>query len=197
VSAPWIAAFAVLWATVLVLTFTMIGVIRRIGGVLEGLEGRISAHQPDFGAAVNSTVSAFDLVDAEGRRVPFGELVTEPTLLLVMSEHCAACTTLVEQLDGVGASVGGVPLVLVTNAGPETSHPAGLRVLYERNGEATNALDNRATPQAYVLDATGLVLDRRVPGSLAHLEEMAREQRRRAENGAVAATDTPTIPQRS
>jgi hypothetical protein len=195
VSAPWIAAYAVLWLTVLVVTFTLLGLVRRIGGVLEGLERRLAAPPADFGAAVGSTVSGFDLADAEGRRIPFGELVTGPTLLLVMSEHCAACAMLAEQLDGVGASIGGVPIVVVTNAEPEKPYPATLRVLYERAGEATNALDNRATPQAYVLDPTGRVLARRVPNSPGDLEEMAREHRRRAENGSGAATDTHSIAQ--
>jgi hypothetical protein len=193
VSAPWIAAYALLWLAVLMVAFTMIGIVRRIGGVLEGLERRVSAGPTDFGAAVGSTVAPFELADADGRTVPFDALVTEPTLLLVMSQDCVACTALAEQLEGVGTSVDGVRLVLVTNAEPETAYPTGLRVLYERNGEATSALDNRATPQAYVLDVTGRVLDRRVPGSFAHLQEMAREQRRRAENGAVAATETPAI----
>lgn len=192
-SAPWIAAYAVLWLAVLVVAFTMLGVVRRIGGVLEGMERRLAAPAGEYGAAVDSTVSPFDLVDAEGRRVPFGELVGEPTLLLVMSNHCPACTSLARDLDGVGDAVGGVPFAVVTNAEPETPYPATLRVLYERDREATNALDNRATPQAYVLDPTGRVLDRRVPGSLSHLQEMAREQRRRAENGAGAAAETQTI----
>ena len=195
-SAPWIAAYAVLWLAVLVVAFTMIGLVRRIGGVLEGLERHVSGAHADFGAAVNSTVSPFDLVDAGGRTIPYDELVAEPTLVLVMSDHCAACTTLVEQLEDVGGSIVGVPLAVVTNA-DEASYPAGLRVLFERGGEATNALDNRATPQAYVLDPTGRVLDRRVPGSLRHLEEMAREQRQRAENGAGTAADTQPIAQRS
>ena len=192
-SAPWIAAYAVLWLAVLVVTFTMLGIVRRIGGVLEGMERRLTAPPADFGAAVDSTVSPFDLDDAEGRRIPFGELVGEPTILLVMSNHCVACTKLAGELDGAGERVGGVPLVLVTNAEPETPYPATLRVLYEREGEATTALDNRATPQAYVLDPTGRVLDRRVPGSLNHLQEMARMERRRAENGAGAAAEAQTI----
>jgi hypothetical protein len=129
--------------------------------------------------------------------VLFEELVTQPTLLLVMSNHCAACLKLAEQLEGVGDSVAGVPLVVVTNADPEVPYPATLPVLYDPNGAATKSLDNRATPQAYVLDTTGLVLDRRVPGSLADLEEMAREQRRRAENGSGAAAQAESIAQRS
>ena len=81
----------------------------------------------------------------------------------------------------------------MTNAEPETPYPTTLQVLFERDREATTALDNRATPQAYVLDPTGRVLDRRVPGSLTHLQEMARMERRRAENGAGAAAETQTI----
>src|SRR5437588_463644 len=107
VSAPWIAAYAVLWLAVLVVTFTVLGIVRRIGGVLEGMERRLSAAPADFGAAVDSTVAP------------------------------------------------------------------------------------------YVLDPTGRVLDRRVPGSLRHVEEMAREQRRRAENGAGAAAEAQPIGRRA
>jgi hypothetical protein len=196
VSAPWIAAYAVLWLTVLVLTFTVLGIVRRIGGVLEGLEQRLSA-AAEFGAAVNSRISLFQLADADGHAVGFEELVREPTLLLVLSNHCSACTALVEQLEGVDSSVGGIPFAAVTNADPEVPYPATLPVLYDPNGAATKALDNRATPQAYVLDPSGLVLDRKVPGSLRDLEGMAREQRGRAANGARAAADVQAITQRS
>jgi hypothetical protein len=196
VSAPWIAAYAVLWLTVLVLTFTVLGIVRRIGGVLEGLEQRLSA-AAEFGAAVNSRISPFQVADADGHAVSFEELVREPTLLLVLSNHCSACTALVEQLEGVGATVGGVPFTAVTNAEPEVPYPPTLPVLYDPNGAATKALDNRATPQAYVLDPSGLVLDRKVPGSLRDLEGMAREQRGRAANGAGAAAEVQAIARRS
>jgi thiol-disulfide isomerase/thioredoxin len=185
VSAPWIAAIAALWLTVLVLTFTVIGIVRRVGTVLEGVEQRLSS-AAELGAAVDSTISPFQVVDARGRAVVFEELVTQPTLLLVMSNHCSACEALATQLEGVGESVGGMPFVVVTNADPEVPYPATLPVLYDPDGAATKALDNRATPQAYVLDSTGLVLDRRVPGSPADLEEMARGRRHRAANGSGA-----------
>ena len=195
-STPWIAAYAVLWLTVLVLAFTMIGIVRRVGGVLEGMEQRLSV-KAEFGAAVNSTISPFQVVDAAGRAVAFEELVTRPTLLLVMSNHCSACTALAAQLEGVGRSVNGLPFVVVTNAAPEVPYPETLPVLYDPNGAATTALDNRATPQAYVLDPSGLVLDRKVPGSLGDLEGMALEQRGRAANGAGTAAEAQAIAQRS
>ena len=185
-STPWIAAYAVLWLAVLVVAFTMVGIVRRISGVLEGLEQRMSAGPGDFGAAVKSTISPFQVVGADGRAVAYDELVTEPTLLLVMSNHCSACTALAKELEGIGGSIGDVPFALVTDADPEVPYPATLRVLFDRDGAATKALDNRATPQAYVLDPTGLVHDRKVPGSLRDLEGMAREQRTQAANGAGA-----------
>jgi hypothetical protein len=196
VSTPWIAAYAVLWLTVLVLAFTMIGIVRRVGGVLEGMEQRLSV-KAEFGAPVNSTISPFQVVDAAGRAVAFEELVTRPTLLLVMSNHCSACTALAAQLEGVGRSVNGLPFVVVTNADAEVPYPETLPVLYDPNGAATTALDNRATPQAYVLDPSGLVLDRKVPGSLGDLEGMALEQRGRAANGAGTAAEAQAIAQRS
>jgi thiol-disulfide isomerase/thioredoxin len=183
----------VLWLAVLVVAFTIIGIVRRFGGVLERVEQRLAA-PPDLGAAVNSTVSPFEVVDADGRAVGFEELIREPTILLVSANYCPACRKLLGELDDVGDSIGGVPFVIVTNAeDPETRYPPGARVLYEPDLTATGALDNQANPQAYVLDPTGLVLDRRIPGSRRDFEAMAREQRRRAQNGAAAALDPEAL----
>lgn len=196
-SNAWIAAYAVLWLTVLVLTFTMVGIVRRISSVLEGLERRL-ATPPDMGAEVNSIVSPFELVDADGQTVGFHEVVQEPTIMLMSANHCPACRKLLDELDGIGDSIYGVPLVVVTNADDaETHYPPEVRVLYEPEAAATMALDNRVNPQAYVLDPTGLVLDRMVPGSLSDFRAMAREQRRRAANGAGAAADAEKVAQSS
>ena len=192
-SNAWIAAYAVLWLTVLVVTFTMVGIVRRITSVLEVLERRL-ATPPDMGAEINSIVSPFELVDADGQTVSFEELVQEPTIMLVSANGCPACRKLLGELDGVGGSIGGVPLLVVTNADDvETHYPPGIRVLYEPELAATTALDNRVNPQAYVLDPTGLVLDRRIPSSLNDFVAMAHEQRRRASNGAGAAADSETV----
>ena len=194
-SNAWIAAYAVLWLTVLVVTFTMVGIVRRISSVLEGLEQRL-ATPPDMGAEINSIISPFELVDADGQTVGFDELVQEPTIVLLSANHCPACRRLLGQLDGVGDSIDGVPFVVVTNADDaETHYPPGIRVLYEPELAATTALDNRVNPQAYVLDPTGLVLDRRIPGSRSDFVAMAHEQRRRAENGAGAAADSEKVAQ--
>ena len=79
---------------------------------------------------------------------------------------------------------GNVPAVL---AGGGTSVMAPIVV--------PNTLWTSVNPQAYVLDPTGLVLDRKVPGSRSDFEAMARDQRRRAANGAGAAAGSEKVVQ--
>jgi thiol-disulfide isomerase/thioredoxin len=180
VSAPWVAAFATLAIVTLLNTAVVLGGLRRIASVLERAEARASAEEPVFGAAVGSAVDPFDLVDESGETVAWRELVREPTILLLMSTSCAACAALAEHLEDVGEEVDGVPLVVVADDGAEARGerlPSGLRVLYQRDGAATRALGNRATPQAYVLDPSGVVLGRRVPATLDDLRDMAWLQR--------------------
>jgi thiol-disulfide isomerase/thioredoxin len=180
VSAPWVAAFATLSLVTLLNTAVVLGGLRRIASVLERAEASAPREEPVFGAAVGSAVDPFDLVDESGRTVPWRELVREPTILLLMSSGCAACAALAEHLEDVREEVDGVPLVVVLDESGEASRerlPSGPRVLYQRDGAATRALDNRATPQAYVLDPSGVVLGRRVPATLDDLRDLARLQR--------------------
>jgi hypothetical protein len=180
VSAPWVAAFAALWLVTLLNTALVLGGLRRIGNVLERAEARLPAEEPTFGKAIGSAVDPFHLVDESGADVPWDEFVREPTILLFMSTGCVACTDLAARLRDVDEQVDGVPLVVVMDDSPEARRellPAGLRVLYQRDGAASRALENRATPQAYVLDPSGVVLSRGVPTGLDDLHDLARFQR--------------------
>ena len=179
-SAPWVAAFAALWLVTLLNTALVLGGLRRIANVLERAEARLPAEEPTFGKAVGSAVDPFHLVDESGADVPWNGFVREPTILLFMSTGCVACTDLAGRLRDVDEQVDGVPLVVVMDDSPEARRellPAGLRVLYQRDGAATRALENRATPQAYVLDPSGVVLSRGVPTALDDLHDLARFQR--------------------
>lgn len=170
-SGAWVAAFVALWLVTLLNTAVVLGGLRRIVNVLEHVEARLPAEASASGAAVGSAIEPFDLVDDEGRELAWTELVQERTIFLFMSKRCAACEDLARRL-GSRQDVDGVPLVVVMEGDAETGReglPPGLRVLYERDGAATRALGNRATPQAYVVDRSGVVLGRTV---LATLEEL-------------------------
>jgi hypothetical protein len=143
--------------------------------VLERAEARLPAEASASGAAVGSTIAPFDLVDGEGRKLAWTELVQERTIFLFMSKRCTACEDLAGRL-GPRQDVDGVPLVVVMDDAAEAGVeglPSGLRVLYERDGAATRALGNRATPQAYVVDRSGVVLGRTVPATLEELRNLA------------------------
>jgi AhpC/TSA family len=191
VSAPWVAAFAALWLVTLLNTALLLGGLRRIANVLERAEARLPGEEPIFGKAVGSAVDPFHLVDESGGDVPWGDFVRGPTILLFMSTGCVACTDLAERLHDVDEQVDGVPLVVVMDDSREARRellPPALKVLYQRDGAATRALDNRATPQAYVLDPSGVVLSRRVPATLDDLRDLARFQRRGGDReGALEA----------
>jgi hypothetical protein len=180
VSAPWVAAFAALWLVTLLNTAVVLGGLRRIANVLERAEARLPGEEPSLGAEVGSAVDPFLLFDENGGEVAWQEFVREPTILLFMSPDCVACRDLAEHLVGPREQVDGVPLVVVmddTRKARREPLPSGLTVLYQRDEAATRALRNRATPQAYVLEPSGVVLTRRVPATLGDLRDLARFQR--------------------
>lgn len=182
-SGPWIAAFAVLWVVTLVIGFAVLGILRRVSAVLEAAEARLSA-QNELGAPVRSIVADFQLYDERGRVVLARDDVADPVLLLLVEPGCGACRELVQELDGTGASLDGVPFAIViedSHRGRAFALQDGVRVLYQRHGDVFHAFRNRATPQAYVIDTGGIILARRIPASVRDLQEMARFQRERGD----------------
>jgi hypothetical protein len=178
VTAPWIATVAALWVVVVILAFAVLGGLRRATTIFESFEA--SGVEPQFGAPVMSAVEPFELFDRDGKLQTWLDFVEGATILLFTSPRCPACTQLVRHLEGVGRYVDDVPLTVVMNDTPEgraVEFPPELHVLYQRDAVATKSFNNRATPQAYVVDGTGIVLDRRVPSSLDDLREMAQFQR--------------------
>ncbi len=178
-SGPWIAAFGALWVVTLGIGLAVLGILRRFSAVLEAAEARVSA-QNELGAPVRSTVADFKLYDESGRVALTRDAVNEPTLLLFVEPGCGACRQLVQELDGTGATLDGVPFAIVIEDSRRArafAFPEGVRVVYEQHGDVFRAFRNRATPQAYVIDNEGLVLARKVPASALDLHEMARFQR--------------------
>lgn len=181
-STPWVIAFVLLWLVLVLVVVVLLGLLRRVSEVLERSVAAVSVDDLAVGAPLLSVIRPFDLTDDDGSRYRFPDLLHGETLILFIGRDCPACEMLLEQMTDVGATVDGMPLFLILDADEHRSHvgvSAALRVLYQRAAEATEAFNNRATPQAYVVDQAGVVLERRVPGSLAHLREMAMHQRQR------------------
>ncbi|HEX6700464.1 MAG TPA: hypothetical protein VF101_07005 [Gaiellaceae bacterium] len=164
-STPWIVAFCVLAGGLALLTVTVIGLMRRVIPILEQLEGQTDA-QPGFGLTVGSVVEPFELYTRRGERIEWDDFVERPTIILLVAAGCQPCRELPSKLHDVDNDIAGVPFLVVANdAADETARELERRwrVLYEKDDAATHAFKNQATPQAYFVDQSGLVLARAIP----------------------------------
>jgi thiol-disulfide isomerase/thioredoxin len=195
-SGAWIAAFAALWLTVLVLGFGVLGILRRFGAVLEEAEKRLVTQE--FGAPLLSVTDDFQLYDERGRIALARGTITQPTLLLFVEPGCGPCRDLIDQLKGVADAIDHVPFAVViedSRRARSVKIPSALRVLYDRDGEAFRVFRNLATPQAYVVDEGGVVLARRVPTSVLDLSEMARFQRKGGDRRQAQSVPAAAVPE--
>lgn len=180
-STPWIVAFGALWVVTLLLAAVVLGLLRRVGTVLESAEvaaaSAIAGGGPGvFGAAPGTRLPAFEATTEEGRLVDSAELLREGGVFVFMERGCEPCKQLAGKLDGVGARIDGVPLYVVVGdgqAGRELSLPPSLTVLYQHDGAVSGAFESRATPQAFAVDSTATVVERIVPGTKEHLGQLA------------------------
>ena len=171
---------------VLLLGFVVVGVMRRITGVLEQAESRL-ATELGGGVPLLTAIPPFELVDdATGEIVSSEDVIQEPTVLLFMEADCERCWQLASALSEQGAA--NFPLVVVAGKqglGAGFELPANVPVFRQKGEEVAQLFQSTMTPHAFVVDQAGVVLDRAVPGSIDQLHELARRQR--AELGQVGA----------
>jgi hypothetical protein len=191
-SAAWVAALIVLWAVEVMTATVVIGILRRIGGVLERAEARGSAPSLAFGIPVASRAPEFRVFERNGRtyrELKSAELIDAPTILLFMEQNCPPCRDLAEELGTGTDQLERIPLrvILREHEGrPDWLHSA-VPVVYERRREVSTAFENNATPQAYLLDTSRTVLAKRIVRSLSDLDQMARTLERPSEGGEADA----------
>lgn len=181
-STSWAAAFVALWVVVLVIAVVVVGLLRRISSVLEQAEAHVASSGSGAaaigGLPVASYAPEFRVFNENGDEIKTAELVRTPTILLFMEAHCGPCEQLAPDLEPAVDEIEGVPffIVLSEEEGRPPWLPTGVRAVYQRQGELSQAFENTATPQAYVLDPSRFVLSKRLIGSLSDLRELARLQ---------------------
>jgi hypothetical protein len=183
-TAAWTAAFLLLSLVVLVDTVLILGLLRRGTAVLEQAERRItdsgSGSAPRIGVQPGDLVPAFTVLDRAGARIRSEELLGRDVIVMFMSAHCAPCSALAELL--VETSIGHrtVPLVILVDDGG-TPDMLGLGTEFEiyvdSREEAQRAFENIATPQAFLVEPSGVVSRRRVPSTVSDLESLGWRKR--------------------
>jgi hypothetical protein len=176
-TAPWIAAFGALWFLVVLLALAVIGMIRRTVAVLERAEQRLGAEYS--GVPLLSVIPSFEVLDDNtGEVVSSADLLQGPTILMFMEAGCDPCRQLAAEL--AEAELLELPLIIVAGEqglGQRFALPPSALIVRQKGHEVARLFQSAMTPNAFVVDEAGVVLDRVVPGSVTDLQLLARRQR--------------------
>lgn len=178
-SGPWIAAFGALTVVVGLLAVITLGTLRRVLMALDRPSGT-SASFDLGGLPLLASVPRLELRQRANGSVQFPSVVDETSIVLLMESQCAPCRDLTKALNRTDGRVNGVPVVALledTDEGRSFPVPEAIQVYYGDSSEIARAFATTATPYAFVIDNTGVVLERGIPNDLADLKEMAAHQR--------------------
>ena len=176
-TAPWSAAFAALTVTVLLLSLTFVGWLRKASATLEELAARLGRWGPeDMGGLLPGTlVPDAPVWDHQGRRRETADVLAGPCVMLLLEADCEPCAALVEDLWRAGWH-SDVPLVAICAAqrpadGPDLPPP--IRVFHQRDLAGSFGVRTVITPQAFALDGARRVQAKSIPNTTEHLEWIA------------------------
>jgi thiol-disulfide isomerase/thioredoxin len=176
-STPWLVAFFLLSALVAMLSVLVVGLMRRIAATLEHLEPVFSVLAPRHGLAPGSKAPDFVAYDAEGELVRSHSMVRR-RIILFLSSECQPCRQLKEQLAETAWAYPEVQLVAVLEddlSSRSFSLPRWITPIFEREREVSNAFRTEAVPNAFAIDAQGIVIGSRPPRGPSDLIGLANE----------------------
>jgi hypothetical protein len=172
-SAPWIAAFMVLWTFTLFLAVVFVGQLRRVTNFLRHAEFRLelaSAATGGLGGLPPGTkVPPFFVEGEDGEIVASHRVLTSPTVVLFLGEHCAPCESLVSELANARLPEDLRLVAFVDGNAITPPDGIGVSVFRQISGSASRAFSNVASPQAFAVDAASNVVDRLIPDSVDEL----------------------------
>jgi len=171
VTGPWIVAFSVLAIAVVLLTIVVLGLVQRIGQVLQRVEALLtnnSGVQNPINMLVPTGIPAPDVPDAPGAH---GKLV------LFLEAGCEACQVLVADLNRKRLSTEAVSLIAVVDDpdSPIASLPRSWRVVHDRDRLVAQAWKVSATPVSYAVDPTGIIRAAGFPNTSRDLQRLLKE----------------------
>jgi hypothetical protein len=177
---PWIIAFALLWSTVGLMAFTLLGLLRRAVAVLEATDLELEAQgwRPSFGGAPHGTViPEFFVADRAGAQVAWTDLLGDSRVWVFLESHCPPCRQLVSELERSPRFADEVPLAVImddSDAGRSYPFPPGTLVFYQADRLASIAFQSSASPHGFAVDAQGRVVDTAIPNTVNDLRRLAR-----------------------
>jgi thiol-disulfide isomerase/thioredoxin len=183
----WLVTFLTQSALLLVVTLVVVGTLRRISPLLEraeavvrGAGGRIAPSGLSPGARVPAFIARYP----NGQLVSASDFAEQPVVYLFMQEGCGPCRALAGQLASHPTPLE-VPLLIVTDEEADTKKseiPRWAHVLLEHEGAVSKAFQSNAYPQAFAVNAAGLVAGTLIPGDVKDLRELAKSSLERGDH---------------
>lgn len=180
---PWIALIIVLWATVLLIGFLVLGLLNRTSSVLDRLQsalerGELGGLASGRGLSPGSRVPTFSGRTPDGNWLSDADLRGQPTVMLFLDPDCGPCKALVTGLRDGSMALNGAQLVVVmhdTDEARSIDVGRSRMVVFQSDNSISMAFRTAVTPNAFALSAAGKIVDRRIPSSVEDLAELARE----------------------
>lgn len=179
----WVAAFVTLWFVALLSLVLMLGMLRRISPVLEEVQSWLRDGGfmlgPNQGLTRGAEVPSFTALDEMGEPLRSEQLWGEPAVFLFIEPGCGPCEQLAEGLQAIDGAAKDAILIVTDNTekGRSLGLKTGAKVLLQSGRRVSTAFRTSITPHAFSIDADGRVVDRRVPGSVDDLLQLAEVSR--------------------
>ncbi len=181
-SAAWIGAFISLATLVLLLTLLVVGLMRRISSVLERAE-QVLVRSDTFdlkeGLQPGDFVAAGDAVTSTGRPWSTSEVRDDAHVIVFVDPGCPPCDNLIDELMTGPQLPRAVNLVLVS---PDidmrlASLSRRYTVLRDTNHALSRAFGTSVSPNAFAIDAGGVVAAQEIPTSMEALNRLGQRLR--------------------
>ena len=177
-TAPWIAAFILLWAVVLLLLFLQLGQLRRTAEVLEQSELRLRGtglSPASMGLPPGSGVPSFEVPDAGGVAFAPRSQLGRRSIYLFLEGGCEPCRALVSDVNRYGGwDVPDIDLIAVIEGEEaDVADPSGTSRVLPNALVVAEAFRTSATPHAFAVDERGIVVEKSIPNTLDELRALA------------------------
>lgn len=174
----WVVAFVALWALVLLLGFLVLGTLRLLTPLIERAEINVAAAAIDVssgGLQPGEVVPAFSARQVDGKVFTEADLHGSASIVLFLSAACQSCERFIRDLRKGRVPELGARLVVVTDEqdqAREVSRSTEAVVLIQENRSIGRIFESRATPHAFVLDASRRVLASGTPNDWSRLRHL-------------------------
>lgn len=183
-SGLWIFAYVALLVVVILMAILLVGTLRRISSLLEQAEATLRLLPSELapaGLPPGTKVPDFEAPRIDGSIFRAADLYGTSSVVLFVDNDCEPCRELVVDLEQHAIDdLGSRLVVVVDDPSKEESLKAisGVTVLHQVDREVARVFQSSVTPQAFVVDAGGTVVDSGNPNTLDDLRRLAHRAHR-------------------